>query len=269
MNEFDLTNRVALITGGGGLLGVQHAIALSQEGSIVVLVDVDSNKLKDAKSKVEESVNQAIVFSEICDVSKEIEVSNLIQRVLKSFGCIDILINNAAINHVPTRSDYTDNSVENFSIELWHLELEVGLTGTFLMSKHVGSVMSKVGKGVILNIASDLSVIAPDQRIYGDGELGAYVKPITYSVVKTGIVGLTRYLATYWSTKGVRVNALSPGGVRVDQPEEFQERLRKLIPMNRMAEQHEYRGAIKFLCSDASSYMTGQNLIVDGGRSVW
>jgi len=132
--------------------------------------------------------------------------------------------------------------------------------------------MAQRGSGVILNIASDLSVIAPDQRLYrreGLPEEQQPVKPVTYSVIKTALVGLTRYLATYWADQGVRVNALSPGGVYNGQGEEFVTRLTNLIPMGRMADHDEYRGAIQFLCSDASRYMTGQNIAIDGGRSVW
>jgi NAD(P)-dependent dehydrogenase (short-subunit alcohol dehydrogenase family) len=125
---------------------------------------------------------------------------------------------------------------------------------------------------VILNVASDLSLIGPDQRLYrqdGLPEDRQPVKPITYSVVKSGLIGLTRYLATYWADAGVRVNAISPGGVANNQPEEFVARLRKLVPLGRMANQDEYQGAILFLCSDASSYMTGANLVIDGGRTCW
>jgi NAD(P)-dependent dehydrogenase (short-subunit alcohol dehydrogenase family) len=192
---------------------------------------------------------------------------------LKEFGRVDILINNAANNpKVESASGQAWSRLENFPLDVWKADIAVGLTGAFLCSRVFGTEMAKRKNGVILNIASDLGVIAPDQRLYrqeGLAEDQQPVKPVTYSVVKTGLIGLTRYLATYWADRGVRVNAISPGGVFNGQPEDFVARLAKLIPMSRMAHVDEYQGAVLFLCSDASSYMTGQNLIVDGGRSCW
>jgi NAD(P)-dependent dehydrogenase (short-subunit alcohol dehydrogenase family) len=162
--------------------------------------------------------------------------------------------------------------IENFSLSQWNQEISVGLTGAFLCSKIFGSEMANTNGGVILNIASDLSVISPDQRIYkvnGADDNNQPVKPITYSVIKTGLIGMTRYLATYWPNGLVRCNALSPGGVENMQSADFKKKLTSLIPAGRMAEANEYQSAIQFLCSDASSYMNGQNIIMDGGRSVW
>jgi NAD(P)-dependent dehydrogenase (short-subunit alcohol dehydrogenase family) len=162
--------------------------------------------------------------------------------------------------------------LENFSIDRWNLELSVGLTGAFLCSKIFGHAMVLNGfGGVILNISSDLSVIAPNQNLYKQQNLSdelQAVKPVTYSVMKTGLIGLTRYLASYWADRGVRCNALSPGGVYTGQDQEFVTRLEHLIPMGRMANIDEYQGAVQFLCSDASAYMNGQNIVMDGGRSV-
>lgn len=194
-------------------------------------------------------------------------------ELLRRFGRIDILINNAANNpKVEGNSDGKQWSrLENFPVEVWNADIAVGLTGAFLCSRIFGQQMAKQCRGVIVNIASDLGVIAPDQRLYRKDGLPddqQPVKPVTYSVVKTGLIGLTRYLSTYWADKGVRVNAISPGGVFAGQPEEFTRKLHELIPMGRMAKADEYEGAILFLCSDASSYMTGQNPIVDGGRTV-
>ncbi len=161
--------------------------------------------------------------------------------------------------------------LENFPLDQWHADIAVGLTGAFLCSQVFGE-MARQGRGVIVNVASDLALIAPDQRIYrqpGTPDHLQPVKPVTYSIVKSALVGLTRYLATYWADQGVRANCLSPGGVYNGQPDEFVAKLAQLIPLGRMAGVDEYRGAILFLCSDASSYMTGSNLIVEGGRTCW
>jgi NAD(P)-dependent dehydrogenase (short-subunit alcohol dehydrogenase family) len=155
---------------------------------------------------------------------------------------------------------------------MFQMELAVGLTGAVFCSRYFGEQMARQGGGVILNIASDLGLIAPDQRLYANADAPANTqpkKPVSYSVVKSGLIGLTRYLATYWATEGVRANALCPGGVENGQPSIFLERIHQLIPMGRMARVNEYQGAVVFLCSDASAYMNGSVVTMDGGRSVW
>ena len=162
--------------------------------------------------------------------------------------------------------------LENFSNNQWDLEIAVGLTGAFNCSKVFGYQMAKNGGGIIVNIASDLSVISPDNRLYAKDDLSSNnqpVKPVSYSVIKHGLIGLTKYIATYWPEKGVRCNALSPGGIFNEQGPDFLNKVEKLIPLQRMAARDEYRGAIQFLCSNASSYMNGHNLVIDGGRSIW
>jgi NAD(P)-dependent dehydrogenase (short-subunit alcohol dehydrogenase family) len=186
---------------------------------------------------------------------------------------VDILINNAANNpRVEQPSEVNFSRFEHFPLQQWNDDLAVGLTGAFLCSQVIGTEMAKQGRGVIVNVASDLALIGPDQRLYRKPGLPDHlqpVKPVSYSIVKSGLIGLTRYLATYWADRGVRVNAISPGGVRNGQPEDFLAKLSSLIPLGRMAAIDEYQGAILFLCSDASSYMTGSNLVVDGGRTCW
>jgi len=272
--NYSLLGRTAVITGAAGLLGIAHSKALLSVGASVVLTDINLKHLKIAINSLIQDFDASKIHLYAMDVTSEKSVESVRKSIKKTGLRVDILINNAAIN--PTSNSLVGQirttRLENFSIERWSNELAVGLTGAYLCSKIFGSAMASDGKGgVILNIASDLSVIAPDQNLYKQEHLPEEqqaVKPVTYSVVKAGIVGLTRYLSSYWAHKGVRANALSPGGVYVDQDAEFVTRLEKLIPMGRMANSDEYIGAIQFLCSDASAYMNGQNIIVDGGRSV-
>ena len=273
--KFDLTGKTALITGAAGLLGREHAAALLESGARVVLTDLNNLPLsKLAKDLGLQYDSQKVIISNL-DVTKPKTIKDLARSLSEKRIRVDILVNNAAIDpKVKGEQGIIETSrLEHFSLDQWNLQISVGLTGAFLCSQVFGSAMTEDGRGgVILNIASDLSVFAPDQRLYrqeGLPDALQPVKPITYSVIKTGMIGLTRYLATYWATKGVRCNALSPGGVTNGQGLEFVQRLSALIPLGRMAEKDEYRSAVQFLCSDASSYMNGQNIVMDGGRSVW
>ena len=271
-NPFDLTGRVAVITGGAGLLGEQHARAIAAAGGIPVLVDIQHQRAREKAAALSGEYGVPAIGC-AADITKQPEIEALRADILARFGRLDILINNAANN--PKMEDSTEvnfSRLENFPLAQWEADIAVGLTGAFLCSKVFGTHMAGSGGGVIVNVASDLALIAPDQRIYrqpGVPEQMQPVKPVTYSVVKSALVGLTRYLASYWADKKVRVNAISPGGVYNGQPEDFVARLTNLIPLGRMAGINEYQGAIVFLCSDASSYMTGTNLVVDGGRSCW
>jgi len=272
--KFDLAGKTALITGAAGLLGMEHALALLESGATVVLTDMSAASLDVAVQRLSERYDRARILTAVMNVTDHAAISGVAGTSSARGERVDILVNNAAIDP-KVRGDQgvvETSRLEHFPLEQWDLQVAVGLTGAFLCSQVFGSAMSRDGKGgVILNIASDLSVFAPDQRLYRkDGlpdELQP-VKPVTYSVIKAGLVGLTRYLATYWADKGVRCNALSPGGIYNGQGDEFVQRLTSLIPMGRMADKDEYRAAVQFLCSDASRYMNGQNVVMDGGRSV-
>lgn len=271
---FDLTGRVAVITGGGGLLGMKHAEAVAELGGLPILVDINRARCEQAAGAIRDryAVNCKGEYADITDAQ---QVDALCKRVLSEFGRVDILINNAANNPAVGASglDQVHGSrLEAFPVDVWNQDIAVGLTGAFLCARTFGAEMAARGGGVILNIASDLALISPDQRIYrkpGLPDQAQPVKPVTYSVVKSGLIGLTRYLSTYWVAHGVRCNALSPGGVYTDQDEAFVARLAQLVPLGRMATADEYKAAVAFLVSDASSYMNGSNLVVDGGRTVW
>lgn len=273
--NFNLDGKSALITGAAGLLGIEHAAALLESGAQVVLTDVSVAELNFAYRKLTESFDKKKIITKVMDVTNPMRVRAVAEELRVDEIRVDILINNAAIDpKVKDKHNALEATrLENLSIDQWNLELSVGLTGAFICSQVFGSVMAKeLSGGVILNIASDLSVFSPDQRIYrkpGLPEDMQPVKPVTYSVVKTGLIGLTRYLATYWAEKNIRCNALSPGGVLNGQGEEFVQSLSSLIPLGRMAFKDEYRAAVQFLCSDAASYMNGQNMVMDGGRSAW
>jgi NAD(P)-dependent dehydrogenase (short-subunit alcohol dehydrogenase family) len=266
--SFDLAGRVAVITGGTGLLGLRHASVIAGAGGIPVLADVRT--LGESEVAKRFGAEARSVHTDITDRGA---LATLRDDLLARFGRIDILVNNAANNpKVENPADLTESRLEHFPLQQWEADLRVGLTGAFLCSQVFGAEMARRGRGVIINIASDLAVIAPDQRLYrkeGVPEDQQPAKPVSYSVAKTGLIGLTRYLATYWAAQGVRVNALSPGGVFNNQDADFVQRVSALVPLGRMARVDEYEGALLFLCSDASSYMTGTNLVIDGGRSCW
>ena len=273
LKKFNLKNKNALITGAGGLLGFEHACALLEIGAYVILTDYNTKFLDKNKIKLKKHFNSKNFCTIKMDITKESSILSCFKKLKKKCKAVDILINNAAIN--PKLDNIKKNKktrLEHLSLKNWDKEISVGLSGAFLCIKIFGYEMAKNQGGIILNILSDLSVISPDQRIYAGSKFDKNqqpVKPLTYSAIKSGLLGMTKYLATYWAGNGVRCNALSPGGVADNQNKKFQKKLSKLIPMGRMANKNEYRSAIQFLCSDASSYMNGHNMIIDGGRTIW
>ena len=275
MSRFSMIGRTTLITGSAGLLGRQHAAALLEIGASVVLTDIDVNGLGMARDELMDSFGNAGIG--IRTMRMDVTDLESIREVADELGRegvrVHALVNNAALDpKVGGESLIEGSRLETFPLQRWDAELAVGRTGAFLCSQVFGTRMAAEGGGVILNIASDLSVLAPDQRIYrplGTTDGDPPVKPVSYSVIKAGLVGLTRYHATYWPDAGVRANALSPGGVQTDQSVEFVKAISALVPLGRMAAPDEYRSAVQFLCSDASAFLTGQNIVVDGGRAIW
>ncbi len=268
---FSLEGKVVVITGAAGLLGEQHAEAVSATGGIPVLLDLDTKKVGALASALAASYG-VDASGYTVDITDENAVKENVTEVLAHYGRIDGLINNAANNPKVTNTGGVNfTRLESLPMEAWMADINVGLTGAFLCLKHYGSAIARQG-GSIINISSDLGLIAPDQRLYrreGIDEVDQPVKPITYSAVKSGVIGLTRYVATYWASQGVRCNVICPGGVEVDQNPAFIRDLSSRIPMGRMAQPNEYQGAVVFLLSNASSYMNGSVLAIDGGRTCW
>ena len=271
----NLKGHTALITGAAGLLGLEHSKALIGANCNLIITDINKEALDITASKLKDYKENSSVKVFKMDVTSEDSIYQVNKELINRGIYVDILINNAAINPKVEKNQNNKEltRLENFSLEEWNKELQVGLTGAFLCSKVFGSSMFSNGiKGNIINISSDLSVISPLQSLYTKKNLKQNeqpVKPITYSVIKTGLIGLTRDLATYWEGSGIRCNALSPGGIFDNQPDEFVKKLSDQIPLGRMANLDEYHAAILFLCSPSSSYMNGHNLVLDGGRSIW
>lgn len=274
LERFQIPGRVCVITGGGGLMADSHAKAVLSGGGIAVLLDIDSAKLKEEKARLEAEFKTPKVELYAADITDRVQLELIRDSLLKKYGRIDVLINNAANNPKVEEAGARLNQArfECFPTDAWYEDIAVGLTGAMLCAQVFGSSMAERGKGVILNISSDLGIIAPDQRIYrkeGLPEEEQNVKPVTYSVVKHGLIGLTKYLATYWAERGVRCNAICPAGIENGQDEEFVRKLTALVPMGRMAKKDEYQGTVLYLISDASEYMTGSTLVIDGGRTCW
>jgi len=270
--SFDLSGKIAVITGGAGVLGEQHARAIIAARGIPVLVDSVGARVTELATKLSNEFNLNVPGFP-ADVTKPNDVKRVLAEVLQRNGRVDILINNAASNPKVEGSEPASFSrFESFSIDQWNADIALGINSAFICCQVFGTEMARRGAGVILNVSSELGLIGPDQRIYRLPNLPDTLqpaKPVTDSITKAAIIGLTRYLATYWAARGVRVNAICPGGVTQGQPDEFVNRLTNLIPMSRLARVDEYQGAVIFLCSDASSYMTGSVLAIDGGRTTW
>jgi NAD(P)-dependent dehydrogenase (short-subunit alcohol dehydrogenase family) len=274
---FRLDGRVALVTGGAGLLGRRYCEALMQAGAQVVIGDLDGERAE--ALALELDAKRAGALGLRLDVTSQASVTEAVEHVLHKFNRLDILVNNAALtvrggSERVSPADYFA-PFEDYKLEVWEQALQTNLTGMLLCAQAAGRQMlsQQPRGGVIVNISSTYGVVAPDQRLY-EGVKSPYANtsfntPVSYAVTKTAVLGLTRYLATYWGDKQIRVNALTPHGVFDNHDESFVRNFVYRSPMGRMARNDEYRGALLFLVSDASSYMTGANLIVDGGWTAW
>jgi len=244
----DLKHKTIIITGGLGFLATQFIEAFKDSSSNIIILDKEQSIKKN-------------YFK--CDITNEKKLIATLKKIKKKFRNIDVLINNAANNYGPGNNSF-NTKLESFDEKIWDNDLKVGLKGAMLCTKIFGGAMSKQKNGGnIINISSDLGIIAPDHRIYEKN----HVKPVTYSVVKHGIIGLTKYTATYWPKK-IRCNALAFGGMKNNQKKSFIKRISQLIPMKRMANKNEYNNTILFLASAASSYINGATIVVDGGRTI-
>jgi NAD(P)-dependent dehydrogenase (short-subunit alcohol dehydrogenase family) len=263
---FSLKNKIIIITGGAGLLGTNFVESILSYDGIPIVLDKSQKKINFLKKHLLSKFNKKIISFK-CDITNERELIIIQKKVLKKFNKIDCLINNAANNHQPNSPK--SNFLENFSVKNWNDDLSVGLTGAFLCSKIFGTQISKNKKGgTIINISSDLGLIAPNQNLYKQKKVNSK-KAISYSIVKSGMIGLTKYLSTYWSDKNVRSNCLCPGGIQNNQNKIFLKKIEKLIPLKRMAKQNDYNSTIVWMLSDENCYMNGAVISVDGGRTAW
>jgi len=290
---FDLTGRVAVVTGGAGLLGAEFCRTLMEAGAYTVVADIDEGAAKDTAASLNElqfnkrdrsqGTSQRALGIQT-DISSKDSVQQMVAKALSVFNRLDILVNGAALDpkfdhrqetnpeedkQAQRQDDPLSINFEDYPLDLWNQALEVNLTGMFLCCQVAGKQMIKQGRGVIINVSSIYGLVGPDQRIYQKQDEPPQYKPAYYSVTKAGVIGLTSYLASYYAGKGIRVNALTPGGVYNGHDDIFLKAYSDRTLMGRMAEKNEMNGALLFLASDASSYMTGGNLVVDGGWTAW
>jgi 2-deoxy-D-gluconate 3-dehydrogenase len=267
---FDLTGKSAVVTGGAGLLGKQFCQTLAGAGASVAIVEIDADAAGMVAEEIVRSGGRAVAIP--TDITNPESVSEMVAVTIESFGRLDILVNSAALDpkfDPDSIGEQGANAFENFPLEGWQQALDVNLTGMFLCSQAAVAPMLEQGQGVIVNLCSMYGLVGPDQRLYQREGQPPQFKPVTYSVTKAGVLGMTQYLATYYGKQNIRVNALTPGGVFNQHEAAFVEAYSSRAVLGRMAEKNEMNGALLFLASDASSYMTGANLVVDGGWTAW
>jgi NAD(P)-dependent dehydrogenase (short-subunit alcohol dehydrogenase family) len=268
-NLYDLTGKTAIVTGGCGILGEHFCKALSEFGANVAIVDINITKANQLAALIEAEYGTK-ASGLYCDVSQPDSTADMVKEVIATFGHIDILHNNAASKSTDLKKFFAD--FEDYSPEEWKKIMAVNVDGMFLVAKEVGKHMVERNiRGSIIQTSSIYGLLSSDKRIYeGSHYLGTRISnPAVYSASKSAVIGLTRYLAAYWGDKGIRVNALIPGGVESGQNDIFKEKYSLRVPLGRMAQAYEMTGALIFLSSEASSYVTGQCIVVDGGLSAW
>jgi NAD(P)-dependent dehydrogenase (short-subunit alcohol dehydrogenase family) len=268
-NLFSLKNKVAIVTGGAGILGRQFCSILAEFGANVAVVDINYELAEEFASELETKYGQKSVGF-FCDVTNPKSVEQMVEDVIAIFGEINILHNNAAGKSNNLNQFFAP--FENYDLDQWNQIMDTNIGGMFLVAKYVGKVMVEQKKGgSIIQTSSIYGIMGPDNRIYeGSYYLGQQINtPAVYSASKAAVIGLTKYLATYWASKGIRVNAITPGGVESGQNDVFKKKYSNRIPLQRLGKPHEMAGALLYLASDASSYVTGQNIIIDGGLSAW
>lgn len=267
VERFNLSGKTVIVTGGTGILGSRYCRYLAEAGARVIISDLDQAKCNALAEEVSE-ITGTMAIGAAVDLSDENSVVQWAIEVIKKCQRVDVLINNAA-----TKSPHFFAPLEEFSLEDWNKVMSVNVTGLFLASREIGRHMAEQGRGNIINISSIYGIVGPDQRIYEGSWYeqmgGAINTPLIYSASKGAVVAMTRYMATYWGAKGIRTNTLTPGGVSSGQNKTFDEKYSAKVPLGRMADADEMVGALLFLASDASSYVNGQNLIVDGGWTAW
>jgi len=267
--KFSLAGRVALVTGGAGLLGKEFCLTLAQAGAEVYAADLNFDA---AKAVAEDLTDRGFkAFALKLDVTSPQSVNAAVENIVSQSGHIDVLVNSAALdpNFDPQHAQTSSNAFEDYPLKSWQDAVNVNLTGPFLITQAVARQMVKQGKGSIINICSTYGLGGPDQRIYEKPGQPKTYKPVYYTVTKAGILGFTKYLATYYANTEIRVNALTPGGVFAGHDDTFVQNYSARTVLGRMAHKDEMNGALVFLASDASSYMTGQNIVVDGGLTAW
>ena len=267
LQRFSLTGKVAVVTGGTGILGTHYCLALAEAGARVIVADLDAGRCRTLAGEITRDTGVAAEGMAV-DLACEASVTSWAGEIKEKYQILDIIVNNAA-----TKSPDFFAPLESFPLGDWNSVMAVNITGMFLVVRELGPAMAAAGKGSIINVSSIYGVVGPDQRIYEGSwyeELGGAINtPLIYSVTKGAVVAMTRYLATYWGPRGVRTNTLTPGGVGSGQNSTFAEKYSARVPLGRMAEADEMVGALLFLASDASAYLNGHNLVVDGGLTAW